>query len=333
MNINSPQDLHFAPQSRFRLQRFTDFPSTVGVPSGWLIDVNDLTYHWNGTEWVNLGQVYIHPEYPLASNPFAIEQNAGVMVLSKLAVNASGHVVDLKTRNLTNADIAAILINDALTSGTFVWSSDKVKTFVEATLAQGMSGAWIGQNTPYVPSTVEGSMVAPTPVTSNSIKTGMIWMVTEKGWVGTEPVSPGDTIVAKIDNASNNPNNYMCINKNDIDIVPASEALKGIIQIATSQEALEGLNFDKAMTPGTTKLVMDQKLPHRTYNFGDGSSTVFNFPHNLGTKRIHHQIYRNADDTLVHCGFRTINDNTVRVEVYLPLTPNEYRLELFARLD
>lgn len=276
---------------------------------------------------------YKHPDYPLSSNPFQTEQTSGLLVLSQFLTNAQGHVTKIAGRNLTNADIVGIILNDAVQSGTFSWSSNKIKNYVETLIGQSLTGALIYQPGGYIPSTVEGSMNAPLPITAATIKTGMVWVVTANGWVGTEPVSVGDHIIANIDNASNIPANYQIIEKGIPDIVDATTAVKGIIQIATDVEAIAGINEQKAMTPKSTKAVLDAKIKSKTWNIGDGSSTTFTLTHGFGTRNIDYVCWRNTDQRKINVSCTTTTDNDVQIDVLTALTPSEYRITLTARID
>lgn len=332
IDFNANTDHYFGEAKRFRLHKHTTFPSTLDVPAGWLIDMNGSVYYWDGASWINLGQVYTHPDYTLASNPFLTEQTSGLQILSQILTNSTGHVTKIAARNLTNADIVSVFLNDAIQSGTFTWSSNKIKTFVENTLSQSITGALIYQPSNYVPALAQGSMTAPLPVTSTSIKQGMVWVVTANGWVGSQSVSVGDMIIAKIDNASNVEANYQIIEKNIPDIVAATEVVRGIIQIATEAEAIAGNDTDKAMTPKTTKAVFDAKIKSQTWNFGDGSSLSFSFPHNYGTKNITADVWRNSDGKKINVAITTPTDNSVMVDVLNPIAVNEYRLTIITRL-
>lgn len=333
IDLNGHVEHYFGEARRFRLQKFTDFPSTVGVPAGWLVDVNDTIQHWNGSQWINLGHIYTHPNFPLATNPFSVAKTSGLEILSQLSFNDSGHPTAVGSRMLTNADIVSIFLNDAIQSGTFTWSSNKIKDYVESYISQGLTGALVWQATNYIPAATQGAMTAPLPVSSATIKQGMTWVVSQPGFVGTDAVSAGDMIIAKIDNASNSPANYQVVNKNIEDIVAATELVKGILQLATNAEAIAGTNAEKAMTPKSTKAVLDAKVRSSTFNFGDGSSTSFTFTHNFGTMNLDAVVFRNTDNTKIHCATKTPTANTVKVDVYAPLSVNEYRITITARID
>lgn len=330
---NAHQDNFFGELKRTRFHQFTSLPSTDGVPAGWIIDYNGQLHQWNGTEWVNLAQNYVHPDYPLTNNPFQTDQTSGLLLLSQILTNSSGHIIKIAGRNLTNADIVSIFLNDAVQSGTFTWSSNKIKTYIENLLGQSLTGALIYQPGGYIPSAVEGSMAAPLPITAATLKTGMVWVITANGWVGNNPVSIGDHLIANVDGAANVPANYQIIEKGIPDIVDAADSVKGLIQIATDVEAVAGVNAIKAMTPKSTKAVLDAKIKSKTWQIGDGSSVTFPITHAWNTWNVDYTCYRNADNRKINVSCVPTSANDVQIDVLAPLTPNEYRITLTARLD
>lgn len=331
INNNGHQDNFFGELKRTRFQQVTSLPSTVGVPAGWIVDYNGSLHQFDGSIWKDLS--YQHPDSTLTTNPFQTEQLSGLLILSQLLFDSKGHPTKVGARNLTNADIISIIINDAIQSGTFTWSSNKIKNYVETYIGQSLTGALIYQPGGYIPATVQGSMTAPLPITAATIKTGMTWVVTANGWVGNDPVSIGDHIIANVDNASNTPANYQIIEKGIPDIVDATEAVKGLIQIATDIEAIAGTNATKAMTPKTTKAVLDAKIKSKTWQIGDGSSVTFTLTHGWGTRNLDFVCWRNADNRKVNVSCVPTTDNDVQIDVLAALTPNEYRITLTARID
>lgn len=328
---NAHQDNFFGELKRTRFHYHDSLPSTAGAPAGWVIDFKGQLHQWNGAEWINLA--YVHPELPLINNPFQTDQTSGLLLLSQILTNDTGHVIKVAGRNLTNADIVSIFLNDAIQSGTFTWSSNKIKTYIENLIGQSLTGALIYQPGGYIPSSVEGSMTAPSPVTSSVIKSGMVWVITANGWVGNEPVSIGDHLIANTDSAGNTPTNYQIIEKGIPDIVDATDAVKGLIQIATDVEAITGINATKAMTPRSTKAVLDAKIKSKTFQIGDGSSVTFSLSHGWNTLNVDFICYRNADNRKINVSCVPTSVNDVQIDVLIPLTPNEYRITLTARLD
>lgn len=333
IDINAHVDHFFGELRRARLQNFADFPSTAGAAPGWIFyhTVQNTAFVWTGTQWLNLGLSYTHPAYGLLQNDFATEQTSGLRILSKLVTNGTGHVVEIASRQLTNADILPIFLNDAVQSGAFTWSSSKIKTFVENAIGQSSTGALVYQASPYTPATSQGSLVPPIPVTATAIKAGMTWVVAAKGWMGSQAVDPGDMVIAKVDGAGSVEANWQVVNKNIEEIVQATETIKGIMAIASLVEVMDGEDHTKAVTPYTLGVAMEAAVGRFTADFGDGSSTRFTFQHNLGTENLHVTVYRNADGKVVYCDTRTPNPDRVVIEVLVPLAVNEYRVEIIAR--
>ncbi len=330
---NAHQDNFFGELQHTRFQYFDTFPNTDKALPGWIIDYRNELHQWNGTQWINLAQNYVHPDYPLTNNPFQTDQTSGLLLLSQLLTNSSGHVIKVAGRNLTNADIVSIFLNDAIQSGTFTWSSNKIKTYIENLVGQSLTGALIYQPGGYIPSGTKGSMTAPTPVTSATIKTGMVWVITSNGWVGNEPVSVGDHLIANTDNGSNVPKNYQIIEKGIPDIVDATDTVKGIIQLATNNEGIAGVDTTKAMTPSSTKAALDAKIKSKTLEIGDGLSTSFTITHDWDTLNIDYLCYRVADNRKINLSCMPVSKNKVQIDVLAPLTLNEYRITLTARFD
>ncbi|MBO9690726.1 hypothetical protein [Chryseobacterium sp.] len=330
---NAHQDNFFGELQHTRFQYFDTLPNTDKALPGWIIDYKNELHQWNGTQWINLAQNYVHPDYPLTNNPFQTDQTSGLLLLSQILTNSSGHVIKIAGRNLTNADIVSIFLNDTIQSGTFTWSSNKIRSYIENFIGQSLTGALIYQPGGYIPSAVKGSMAAPSPITSAAIKTGMVWVITANGWVGNEPVSIGDHLIANTDNASNVPGNYQIIEKGIPDIVDATDAVKGLIQIATDIEAVAGIDNSKAMTPKATKAVLDAKIKSKTWDIGDGSSASFSITHNWNTWNVDYICYRNSDNRKINVSCVPTSANDVQIDVLAPLTPNEYRITLTARLD
>ncbi|WP_326984332.1 hypothetical protein VUJ46_07310 [Chryseobacterium sp. MYb264] len=330
---NANQDNFFGELQRTRFHYFETFPDTSNAPAGWVIDYKRELHQWNGTEWVNLAKNYEHPDYPLTNNPFQTEQTSGLLMLSQILTNSSGHLIKVAGRNLTNADIVSIFLNDATQSGTFTWSSNKIRTYIENLIGQNLTGALIYQPGGYVPATTKGSMIAGSPITSAIIKTGMVWVITSNGWVGDEPVSVGDHLIANTDNASNIPKNYQIIEKGIPDIVDATEAVKGLIQIATDNEAIGGTDAEKAMTPRSTKAVLDARFKSSTFILGNGNSVSFTLGHYWNTRSIDYTCYSKSENIRINVSCVSISDDEVRIDVLQAPKLDDYIITLTARLD
>jgi len=98
-------------------------------------------------------------------------------------------------------------------------------------------------------------------------------------------------------------------------VPPASTSVEGKVQLATLVEVDAGSNTNKAVTPSTFST---SKFASRKYtaNFGDTSTTSYDITHNLNTRDVNVEVYRNSG-----------NYNTVLVEVQKP-TVNMVRIVL-----
>lgn len=228
---------------------------------------------------------YVHPTVNPGAHPFANELTSGLLVLSQLVVNNEGHVVTIKGRNLTAADIAAVMINDAINNGTdTTWSSTKIFTEIQNAIGQAQAGALIYQGN------YDASTNTPAITTNTGVKTGWTYTVSVAGTFLGEAVEPGDMIIAKQNNPGATLANWSVINKNIPAIVAATTTVQGIIRIATTAEALAGTDNTTAMTPATVKAVIDARTGGYYATFGNGSSTTFTITHGLNTDRIQVQI-------------------------------------------
>ena len=161
----------------------------------------------------------------------------------------------------------------------------------------------------------------------------MVWVITANGWVGNEPVSVGDHLIANTDNGSNLPKNYQIIEKGIPDIVDATDAVKGLIQIATDAEAIAGVDATKAMTPRSTKAVLYEKIKSQTWDIGNGNDVNFLIDHNWGTSNVDFICYSNVNNRKINVSCVPISKNRMEINVLVPPAMNEYRITLTARLD
>jgi hypothetical protein len=118
---------------------------------------------------------------------------AGATVISDVEVNAAGHVTGFATRELSAADIGAVVINDAATNTSDTWSSDKINTEIANAVAGGMNyigGYDAATNTPDLDTAASG------------VLKGDTYTVTVAGTFFTTSVEVGDVIIAEIDNAA-----------------------------------------------------------------------------------------------------------------------------------
>lgn len=268
---------------------------------------------------------YVHPDYFVGPNDFETELLNGLKVISQVITNIKGHVVSIKGRNLTSADIASVMINDAINNGTLTtWSSSKIHQEIADAIGQAQTGALIYQPTAYVPSTAQGQVIQPSPQTSTSIKAGMVWVVSTLGWFGNEEVDPGDMIIAKIDNAGINPNNYQTINKNIPAIVDATTSVKGIVQLATITDYNNNDNT-KAVTPLLLRTILDERVGGYTTLFGNGSATSFVFTHNLGTRAVIAAVMIESTGEYIRLKLKAATNMTVTADMNIAPSQDAYR--------
>lgn len=109
--------------------------------------------------------------------------------------------------------------------------------------------------------------------------------------------------------------------------------MKGIIQLATNNEGIAGVDTTKAMTPSSTKAALDAKIKSKTLEIGDGLSTSFTITHDWDTLNIDYLCYRVADNRKINLSCMPVSKNKVQIDVLAPLTLNEYRITLTARFD
>lgn len=256
---------------------------------------------------------YVHPTNNPGTHPFAAEITSGLQILSQIVVNNEGHVTTIKGRNLTAADIATVMINDAINNGTnSTWSSGKIYNEIQNVVAAASTGALIYKGN-YDPVTN-----SPTLTTDSTIKTGFTYVVTQTGSFAGQSVEAGDMIIAKINNPGATPANWQVVNKNIPAIVSASTTVEGIVYLATTAEAVAGTNNTKAVTPAGLKAALDSYIGGYYQTFGDGSSTSFTITHNLNTDRVLVQIREVTSKKEVIVDWATTSANVVTVNVNVP---------------
>ena len=261
---------------------------------------------------------YQHPTFTgnTLSGPLS-----GTTVISDVEVNSEGHVTNFETRELTASDINAAVINDSVTNQINTWSSQKIQNELDS-INNNLTGALIYQggydaatNTP------------PLAGTTSGIDKGWTYTVTEPGVFNGEAVQVGDMIIAEVNNPSNI-DEWTTVNKNIPDIVNASQTEKGIIRLATTAEALEGTNGERAITPATLIAFYNDQENNNgvTANIGDSSSTTFEIIHSLGTRDVLVEVYDNSTYETVITNIKRLNTNTVRISVNSPIGTNSYRV-------
>lgn len=264
---------------------------------------------------------YVHPTANPGVHPFATEITSGVQVLSQMVVNTEGHVTNIKGRNLTAADLAAIIINNVSNSATTqTWSASKIYTEIQVAINQAQTGA-LQYKGNYNPATN-----TPAITTDNTIKTGYTYVVSATGTFAGEAVEAGDMIIAKLDNPGATSANWQIVNKNIPAIVTATTTIEGIIRLATQAEALAGTNATAAITPATLKAVLDSRLGKYVANFGDGTTTNFTITHGLGTQDVDVTVLEVATREEIIVQWAAQTATTVTVGVNVAPANNEYRI-------
>lgn len=263
---------------------------------------------------------YVHPTNNPGVHPFATNVSSGLQVLSQLVVNSGGHVTSVSSRNLTAADIASVMINDAINNGTnTTWSSSKIYAELQDAINQAQTGALIYQGN-YNPATN-----TPNITTNTDVKVGWTYVVDATGTFAGQEVESGDMIISKVDNPGSTPANWQIVNKNIPAILPASTLVRGIIQLATNAEALAGTNTVKAITPATLKAVLDAQVKGYTANFGNGTNTSFTITHGLGTQDVHVQVQRVSNRKPVMVEWAAASNTTVTISVNVAPATNSLR--------
>ena len=105
-----------------------------------------------------------------------------------------------------------------------------------------------------------------------------------------------------------------------LSVANAADDTKGVVELATTAEALAGSDTDRAVTPAG--------LAARSYRetIGDGSATAFNVDHNLGTKDVIVQMYDSSDGSTVYA--QIVRSTTNRVVATFNTAPANDDVEI-----
>lgn len=267
---------------------------------------------------------YIHPTDNPGIHPFSTEISSGLLVLSQLVVNSLGHVVTIKGRTLTAADIATVMINNLSNIATDqTWSASKIYTEIQNAINQAQTGA-LSYKGEYNPVTNTPNITVTVP--AGTIKSGYTYVVSTAGTFAGQTVEAGDMIIAKVDDPGTTAANWQIVNKNIPAIVSASTVIEGIVYLATTVEAIAGTDNAKAITPFTLDAVLDAQFGSYYAQFGNGSSTSFTITHALGTDRIHVQIRVVATKEEVILDWRAASSTTVTLNMNVAPANNEYEI-------
>ena len=217
---------------------------------------------------------YTHPSYVVRDSGAL----SGVSVVSRVTSDSLGHITAVSTRNITNADITSIILNDSLSSSsTYSWSINKIKDFV----ANAITGQMV-----YAGS-YDASLAPPSGA---GVLVGYTYTVTVAGdgaGFFTNPLQVGDMVIAEIDSPLTE-TDWTEVNKNIPDIVNSSETESGIIEIATQAEVNAGTDDLKAITPLKLETRLSTFDTSDTYSetFGNGSLQSFTITHNLNSEDV-----------------------------------------------
>lgn len=265
---------------------------------------------------------YVHPLYGPAVNPFLTELTNGLKVLSQLVINNEGHVTQIKGRDLTSADIASVMINDAINNGTLTtWSSSKIHAEILDAIDTAQTGA-LSYRGAYNASTNTPNLVANT-----TIKTGYTYVVSGSGVFAGQNVEPGDMIIAITNNPGATNSNWQIVNRNIDAIVDATTLVKGIVRLATMTDYNNNDNT-KAITSQLLRAVLDARFGDYTTIFGDGSSTSFAITHNLNTAFPVVDVMRISDNQYIRVQKRATGLNLVTLDMNIPPAVGAFRVRI-----
>lgn len=268
---------------------------------------------------------YIHPTNNPGNHPFATDVENGLQVLSQLVVNNEGHVVGISGRELKAADIASVMIVAAnnTTSTNATWSAATINAKLQEAVNQAQTGA-LTYKGEYNPVTNAPDIKVTTPV--GTIKAGYTYVVSAAGSFLGESVEAGDMIIAKVDDAGSTIANWQLVNKNIPAIINASLTAAGIIQLATSAEAIAGTNAVKAITPSTLKAVFDDKMGVHYVTFGNGTGTSFPITHTLNNTNVDVIVRRVSTRKEVIVDWAVTSASSVTINVNEPPANNELEI-------
>lgn len=264
---------------------------------------------------------YIHPTQNPGAHPFATTITSGVTVLSQLVVNNEGHVVAIQGRDLTAADLAAVIINDASDTATNqTWSAVKIYQELQDAISQAQTGALVYKGN-YDPNTNTPQITNP----ATGVKIGWTYVVSATGTFLGEQVESGDMIIAKVDNPETTLANWQIVNKNIPAIVAATTTVQGIVRLATITDWNNNDNTT-AVTPSLLNAVLNTTVGGYTATFGNGSSTTFAITHGLNTEYVIVRVVEVATGDTIYVQERTTSDTVLTLLMNIPPDNNAYRV-------
>ena len=263
---------------------------------------------------------YIHSTQNPGVHPFATEQINGLRVLSQIVVSNEGHVTSIKSRDLTAADMAYVLINDNTNTATSqTWSASKIYNELQAAIVEVSTGALVYKGE-YNPLTA-----TPNLTTLTTIKAGWTYVVSATGTFLGQAVEAGDMIIATTNNPGSNIANYQLVNKNIPAIVSATTVVEGILKLAEMQDYIDN-NATKAVTPALLKAILNARVGGAYATFGDGSSTNFTINHPLDTRDVIIQTRRVSTKAEVVTAWAATANDTITVGVNIAPQNNELEI-------
>lgn len=310
------------------LQNLASHPSTSGKTAGWVYwnTTAKTSYIYTGlanpNEWLDLSQVYTHPTFSVLGSA---GNNSSLVVLESITVNSEGHVTDFKTKDITTG-IRSTIINDAATNTTQTWSSSYIQSKIDAinaSIVGGMINKGGYDAVTDTPSLDDGTPIA-------GIKNGWTYTVTTAATDNStlffsSPVSVGDMLIANQDNPTTSAH-WTVVNKNIPDILPATESVQGIAEIATTTEAQAGTDDARIITPLKLKQTIDNITAKYAQDIGDGAATSYTVTHNLNTTDIVVQVFEKSTNTQVETQVVTATVNTVVISFNVAPALNSHRV-------
>lgn len=99
INLNKQQILNAA------FQVLMTAPGTPAIGQFYYDTTLNKPLIWTGVKWLDMGDIYTHPDFTISNA--ADPALTGSKVISRVVINAQGHVTSVVTRDLTPADITA----------------------------------------------------------------------------------------------------------------------------------------------------------------------------------------------------------------------------------
>lgn len=266
---------------------------------------------------------YVHPVY--SSTPYS--RGGALKVISGITITG-GHITGITETDLSADSLGELIINDGSTTATKrTWSADALnKKFLalDNTIAGALvykGGYAAGTNLPNLTAPVAGAVVQ-----------GYTYTVTTAGTFLGEKVDPGDMLIAEKTDPTLR-EDWTIVNKNIEELLYATEAVAGKIEIATQAEVNAKTDATRAVTPKTLSVIMASAEAGTVFkaHIGNGTATSFDLIHGLGTKDVMVQVY---DDLGASPTFgeevgvikKRLSTSSVRIQLNTAIATNELRV-------